>query len=137
MAIFVSYPNICLAITWPIYIIILWNHPNSLAKHAFLSIPTVRTRISDTKTALLNTHSIICVFNISGKSKMLTPQLLWHQLLGMASFSAQLMTNHPGMNNSSWQFLQQPDFTCVPFWKCLQACQDAKLYLYPKYYKQW
>ena len=41
------------------------------------------------------------------------------------------MTNHLGMNNSSWHFLQQPDFTCLSR-KCLLAKTIEVCYIQQK-----
>ena len=54
MAIFVTFPNLCMAITRPVRISILLNHSHSVEKHVCLAIPSARTRISDTETHLLS-----------------------------------------------------------------------------------
>ena len=60
MAFFVSFSNLCLAITRPVYTRILWNYHHSLAKHVFLPIPSAGTRIFDTETHLIKTPIFFC-----------------------------------------------------------------------------
>ena len=79
MAFFVSFPNLCLAITRPVYNKILWNYHHSLAKHVFLLILSAGTRISDIETHLVP-NLIWAPRNLGSKNlvtKKFGPREIW------------------------------------------------------------